>query len=130
MAKKDLNEYIKKSHIKALEKFELELQEWARETGEEQPTLYEDANTSYTLSNLDLVNGKLLYLYDGRTEKETIVCMYTTGKYYEDELYGIMDFIKFHRRNLRRAKKYWAMDPEKLDAIQDGEAEDIEDNDD
>ena len=38
----------------------------------------------------------------------------------------IKDTLKFWRANLRRAKKYWAMNAETLDKIQDGEIEDIE----
>ena len=36
------------------------------------------------------------------------------------------DYLTFWRGNLRRAKKYWEMDIETLDAIQDGAKEDIE----
>ena len=37
------------------------------------------------------------------------------------------DWLSFWKANLRRAKRYWAMEVEKLDAIQDGIIEDIED---
>ena len=39
----------------------------------------------------------------------------------------IQDTLKFWRANLRRAKRYWAMDAETLDKIQDGQVEDITD---
>ena len=51
-----------------------------------------------------------------------------TGEYYEESLDGIMDYVKFWRKCLRLAKRYWNMDPEELDKIQDGAAEDINDD--
>jgi len=122
MAKEDLNKYIKKSHIKALEKFKAELDAFRQETGEEVVTLYEDAFTSFTLDNIRLVDGCLCYDYDGNPEKDRIVRK-DCGKYWEDDIDGIMDMVKFWRKCLNRAKKFWAMDPEHLDAIQNGEAE-------
>ena len=46
----------------------------------------------------------------------------TTVRYYS----GIMEAVKFWRACLRRAKKYFAEDPEVLDRIYDGEMEDLE----
>lgn len=43
----DLNQFIKKSHIKAVEKFNQELIEFARRTEEYPPELYEDAFTHF-----------------------------------------------------------------------------------
>ena len=69
----------------------------------------------------------MFYLYDGQTEFEVIVRQdEESGEYYEDDIDGIMAYIKFWRSCLKRAKRYWSMDSEKLDAIQDGEAEDEE----
>jgi len=129
---KNLIDYIKKSHIKAVQKFNEELQAWAKETGENPVTLYEDANTSFTLADVAISqDGQLFYTYDGQVEFEVIVRQdEETGEYYEDEgMYGIMEYVKFWRKCLRRAKRYWEMDPDKLDAIQDGEAEDEEEED-
>ena len=125
----DLNKYIKKSHIKAVERFNEELKAWAKETGEKEATLYEDANTSFTLSDLCVERGKLFFNYDGSPDSVTVVVKdKLDGKYYEEEgIDGIMEYIKFWRSCLRRAKRYWAMDPDLLDAIQDGETEDEED---
>lgn len=130
--KKKLIDYIKKSHLKALEKFNEELAAWAKETGEEAPTLYEDINTSFTLADIAVSDdGTLFYTYDGKQEFEVIVCLdEETGEYYEDEGQdGIMEYIKFWRKCLRRAKRYWAMDSEKLDAMADGDQEDIDEED-
>lgn len=124
--KKDLIDCIKKSHIKALQKFNEELKAWAKETGEDAPTLYEDANTSFTLCDIALSDdGQMFYTYDGQIEFEVIVRYDEEEKcYYEDEgPEGIMEYVKFWRKCLNRAKKYWSMDPDRLDAIQDGEAE-------
>lgn len=128
---KELNDYIKKSHLKAVDKFSAELEEFRKETGEEAVTLYEDAFTSFTLSDIVVKEGRLYYKYDGRWESDAVVYVDDeTGEYYEDDLYGIMDTLKFWRKCLRRAKRYWAMDTEKLDAIQEGEAEDTEEEED
>lgn len=122
----DKRRYIKKSHLKAVEKFSEELESWAKETGEAVATLYEDAFTSFTLSDIRVGgDGKLHYLYDGEEESDTtVVCDEETGEWYEVEYDGIMESIKFWRSCLRRAKRYWSMDSEKLDKIQDGEIED------
>ena len=123
MAKKDLNDYIKKSHITALEKFKAELEKYKTECDPE-GTLYEDPFTSFTLDNIMLVDGCLCYDYDGKPEKDTIVRKdEETGEYWEDDIDGIMDTVKFWRKCLRRAAKFWFMDPDHLDAIQNGEAE-------
>lgn len=121
----DLNKCISKSHLKAVEKFAEELKAWEKETGEEPATLYENANTSFTLANPTVENGWLKFDYDGEPDSVRVVEKDDLdGKYYEVELDGIMDYVKFWRACLRRAKRYWAMEPERLDAIQDGEQED------
>lgn len=125
--KNNLNSYIKKSHIKAVEKFNEDLKAWAIETGETPVTLYEDPFTSFTLSDIHVENGWLKFDYDGQPDSVSVVTKdELTQEYYEEEFDGIMDYIKFWRACLRRAKRYWSMDSEKLDRIQDGEAEDDE----
>lgn len=127
MKHSNLNNYIKKSHIRALEKFKEELETFRKETGEEAAELYENPFTWFTLADIRLENGTLIYLYDGREERETVVLFDEEGNdYYEVEYDGIMDAIRFWRACLRRAKRYWSMDTEKLDAIQDGLIEDDE----
>lgn len=127
----DLNKYIKKSHIRTVEKFNEELKAFGIETEQEAPTLYEDAFTSFTLSNIRVQNGCLLYEYDGKTESEKIVKYDEDEKtYYEEDLDGITEWVKFWRKCLKRAKRYWSMDTEKLDRIQDGEIEDDEPDED
>lgn len=128
----NLIKYIKKSHIKAVQRFNEELSAWAKETGEAEATLYENAFTSFTLSDIAVSeDGQLFYTYDGQVEFEVEVRQdEETGEYYEDEgSESIMEYIKFWRKCLRRAKRYWAMDSDKLDAIQDGEQEDDEEED-
>ena len=123
--KTNLNDYIKKSHIKAVDKFREELEAFARETGEKEVTLYENANTSFTLSDPVLENGWLKFNYDGQPDSVRMVEEDDwDGKYYETEgIDSIMEYIRFWRKCLNRAKKFWAMDPDHLDAIQNGEAE-------
>lgn len=125
----DLNQYIKKSHLRMVEKFNADLEAFRKYTDDDAAVLYEDAYTSFTLANVRVENGCLLYEYDGRLEKETIVLQYEdTKEYYEEEYDGISDWIKFWRACLRRAKRYWEMDTDTLDAIQSGEKEDDEDD--
>ena len=125
---KDLNTYIKQSHINALEKFKEELEKY-KETCDPDGWLYEDYNTHFTLDNIRLEDGRLCYDYDGKPDTDVIVCKdEETGEYWEDDIDGIMDIVKFWRKCLRRAEKYWSMDPDHLDAIQNGEAEFHEDN--
>lgn len=125
MAKEDLNKYIKESHIRAVDKFNEELKALAKETGEDEPTLYESSNISFTLADIHVENGWLKFDYDGQHDGERMVEMDDLdGKYYEIEgVDSIMEYVKFWRKCLNRAKKFWAMDPDHLDAIQNGEAE-------
>lgn len=123
----DLNKYIKKSHFKAVEKFNKELEDFRKETGDEVATLYENIYTSFKLSDIRIVNGELVYNYDGKEDKESVVIYDDeSDSWYEDDLYGIMDILKFWKSCLRRAKKYWSMNPDTLDAISEGFKEDIE----
>ena len=133
LEEQDLNRYIKKSHIRMLEKFKQELEEFRKETDEEAAVLYENTYTSFTLANIRLENGCLVYEYNGRTDYDQVVLYDEDSKeYYEDEYYGIADSIKFWRACLRRARKYWEMDCESLDNLTDrqmnGETEDDEDD--
>lgn len=114
-----------------VEKFNAELEAFRQETesGNAPATLYEDAFTSFTLNNIKVENGRLLFEYDGKQESETIVRYDEDEKmYYEEDLDGIAEWIKFWRACLRRAKRYFAMDTDKLDKIQDGEIEDDEED--
>lgn len=123
----NLNDYIKKSHLKAIDKFNAELAAFAEETGDYPPVLYEDAFTSFTLWNIRVVDGVMYWDQDGETDFCKIV-LYDEEEqtYYEDDwMDGIPQSIRYWKACLRRAKKYWSMDSETLDAIQDFEREDI-----
>jgi hypothetical protein len=125
---KDLNNYISKRHQNMVVKFNKDLEEWAKATGEAEAELYEDINTWFTLSNLRLENGCLLYNYDGKEVSEQIVQYDEEEKeYYEMQgIDGIAEGIKFWRSCLRRAKRYWETDSDTLDKMSDGEVEDTE----
>lgn len=131
MAKKNLIDYIKKSHINALNKFIADLEKY-KETCDPDGLLYEDPYTSFTLSDIAISeDGQLFYTYDGKVEFEVIVRQdEETGEYWEEEIDGIMDYVNFWRKCLKRAQRYWSMAPEELDAIQNGEAEDEDDMED
>ena len=124
-----LNKYVKKSHLKMVERFNSDLEAFRQETGEDVATLYEDATTSFTLADVRVSNGNMVFEYDGKEESHAVVLEdFDTGEYYEDDIDGIVEWVRFWRSCLRRAKRYWAMDAEKLDKIQDGLIEDTEDN--
>jgi hypothetical protein len=108
----DLNKYIKKSHIKIVENFNADLEAFRKETGEPVATLYEDANTSFTLSSVRVEEGRLKYTYDGKEEYEEALWVdEEDGSLSErDDIDSIPEYIKFWRACLRRAKRYWGMD--------------------
>lgn len=121
MTKKELNQ-CKRS----IERLNNDLAAFAKQTESDFAVLYEDANTSFSIANIRLnaAGTKLTYLYD---------FLDGTGFRREDERVDFADdvaeAVTFWRACLRRAKRYWAMDTEKLDAIQDGEQEDDNDED-
>lgn len=99
--------------VKAFEKFNDELFRFTTETGDN--TLYEDAFTTRNVCKFKLAqNGTLTWIEDGRQERE---------KMFDDD--EAKDWLKFWKACLRRAKKYWSMDTETLDAIYDFKKEDI-----
>ena len=110
--------------IKAFEKFNEDLKEFGEQTGEVFVTLYEDANTTRRVGRHSFKlykNGKLTWV-----EYDEIKGISQTEEYIHTDDDDIQDTLKFWRANLRRAKRYWAMNAETLDKIQDGEIEDIE----
>lgn len=110
--------------VKAFERFNADLKAFGEETGETFVTLYEDANTTRRVANFKLQkNGKLKWVEIetgqlSRNEEEQV---------YDDD--DAKDWLSFWRANLRRAKRYWSMNTETLDKIQDGEIEDKEEED-
>ena len=103
------------AQLKSIEKLNADLQAFAKETGEPVATLYEDAWTSYTLEGVKVKGNRLTFICDGRKETEAV--------YDWDE---VKEWLKWWRQCLRRAKKYWATDPDTLDAIANGVKDDIE----
>lgn len=111
--------------VKAFERFNADLKAFGEETGESETfvTLLEDAFTTRRVANFRLYkNGNLKWI-----EIET-------GQLSREEVEVMMDdddakeWLSFWRANLRRAKRYWAMDTETLDKIQEGEIEDTTDS--
>lgn len=120
---------VKKSSLKKLARFCEKLEAFRVRTGEEVATLWEDAYTCFTLGDVRIENGYLLYENDGREEREDLLKFdEETGEYYESECDGVGEYVKYWSACLRRAVRYWEMDADTLDAIQDGERADEEDN--
>ena len=100
--------------VKAFEKFNTELERFILETND--TILYEDAFTTRNVHDFKLtLSGKLSWIEDDRKEWEQM--------FDDDEA---NDYLKFWKACLRRAKKYWSMATEDLDAIYDFKKEDIE----
>lgn len=116
--------------IKAFEKFNEDLKAFGDETGEIFVTLYEDANITREVADFKLYkNGKLTWLEMEWTFKDG-KRVYESRKeeYIHDNDDDIRDSLNFWRANLRRAKRYWSMNTETLDKIQDSEIEDTEED--
>lgn len=116
--------------IKAFEKFNADLRKFGNETGEVFVTLYEDANTTRKVSDFHLYkNGKLKWVeldlrYNSKIGGyENISCEEVELMSSDDEA---RDYLSFWRGNLRRAKRYWSMNTDIFDRIQNGEIEDTE----
>lgn len=110
---------ISKRHIKAWERFDDDLETFGKETEESESgeiTLYEDAFTTRHVRYFTMTEeGVLTWTEDEQVNIETM--------YDEDDA---REWLKFWRDNLRRARRYWQIDAETLDKIQDGEIEDEE----
>lgn len=121
---------VKKSSLRKLARFVEKLEAFRVRTGEEYATLYENAYTWFTLGDVRIENGFLLYECDGTEEREDLLLFdEETGEYYESECDGVGEYVKFWSACLRRAVRYWEMDTETLDAIQDGVKSDDEEED-
>lgn len=107
--------------VKAFERFNADLKAFGEETGETFVTLYEDAFTTRRVANFRLYkNGNLKWIEieTGQLSQENVEVMF------DDD--DAKDWLSFWRANLRRAKRYWSMNTETLDKIQEGEIKDIE----
>lgn len=105
--------------IRAVEKLNAEIEAFRAESepDSQSVTLYEDAFTTRVVRpDFKLYkNGRLTWTESGRTED-----------YNHFDADDIRDTLKFWRANLRRARRYWSMNVETLDAIQNGDREDVE----
>ena len=122
---------ITERHIKAWEKFNEELNAYRADYGDEYAYLYEDAYTTRQVKDFKMSKTGVL------TWKESEMTYTRHGVEYversnREQMWDeedAKDWLKFWRSCLRRAKKYNSMPTEVLDAIQEGEREDIKDED-
>lgn len=113
-------------HIKNWEMFNADLNNFREETGDDFAILYEDANNTREVKDFSMSEELVLTW----TEYEMNFWGQSKVVQVEEDMRDLDDareWLKFWKANLRRAKRYWSMDSEKLDAIQDGEIEDEED---
>lgn len=118
-------------HINAWKKFNEELDAYRTAYGDEFAWLYEDACNerrvkdfkmsktgilTWTEEEMTLVKGQWTYL--PRSNREQM---------WDEE--DAREWLKFWRSCFRKAKRYNSMPVERLDAIQEGLADDIEDED-
>ena len=109
--------------VKAFERFNADLKAFGEETGETFVTLYEDAFTTRRVANFRLYkNGNLKWIEieTGQLSREEV------EQVFDDD--DAKEWLSFWRANLRRAKRYWAMNAGTLDKIQDGEIENTTDS--
>ena len=112
---------ISQRTLAAWERFAAEVEAFRAETDEPDfAVLYEDAYTRREVKDFKMTKtGILTWIEEGKKEREVM---------YDDQ--DAKDWLKFWRGCLRKAKRYWAMDTETLDAIYDGEKEDINEEED
>lgn len=112
---------ISNRHIKAWERFNDDLEAFAKESDvneADEVTLYEDAFTTRNVRYFKMTkDGILTWTEDEQFNQETM--------YNEDDA---KDWLSFWRGCLRRAKRYWLMDAVELDRLQDCETNDNEED--
>ena len=108
--------------LKAWQKFNEELNAFRAETGNDFVVLYEDAFTTRQVKDFQMTETGILTWWESETYKDK-VSQEREQMVNEDDS---REWLKFWRANLRRAKRYWSMDGETLDKIQDGQLEDEE----
>ena len=114
---------ISARHIKAWEKFNEELEAFRIEIGEQEfVTLYEDAYTTREVKDFKMTKTGILTWWEHETFKEA-TRQEREQMIDEDDA---REWLKYWRAAFRKAKRYWSMDAEILDKIQDGELEDTE----
>ena len=114
-------------HIRNWEMFNVDLNNFREETGDDFAILYEDANNTRAVKDFSMSEELVLTW----TEYEMNFWGQSKVVQVEEDMRDLDDareWLKFWKANLRRAKRYWSMDSEKLDAIQDGEVEDEEES--
>lgn len=112
-------------HLKAWAKFAADIEAFAAETGQEYATLYEDAYTTREVKGFNMTQAGELTWWEYETYRISNQQRQEREQMVNEE--DAREWLAFWRANLRRAKRYWAMDTERLDAIQDGQINDEED---
>lgn len=114
---------ISDRHIKAWEKFNAELDAFRDETESDFAMLYEDANTSREVKDFRMTEDGVLTWFECEPYRNRI----TQEQEQMTDMEDAREWLRFWRANLRRARRYWSMDADTLDRIQEGEMEDEED---
>lgn len=109
--------------IKAVLKLDEDIKAFGKETGEDNyVTLYESVFTTRIVKDFFLYkDGKMVWM-----EKDFPWSEPKKEEYIHVDDDDIRDTLKFWRANLKRAKRFWKIDTETLDKMQNGEIEDKE----
>ena len=108
--------------------FNAELDAYKSAMGDDLAHLYEDAYTSRIVKDFKMSKSGILTWVEEEREMVKGQWSYVPRKQREQmwDEDDAREWLKFWRAALRRAKKYDSMPTEVLDAIQDGERDDIE----
>ena len=114
--------------IKAWEKFNAEIDAYRKAYGDEFAWLYEDACTTRRVRDFNMSRSGVLTWVEEEMERVggcwTYVPKPNREQMWDEE--DAREWLKFWRSCFRRAKGYNEMPTEVLDAIQEGEREDID----
>lgn len=108
--------------LNAWQKFNEELNAFRSETGQDFVSLYEDAFTTREVKDFQMTETGILTWWESETYRDRV----TQEREQMVDEDDSREWLKFWRANLRRAKKYWSMDSDRLDKIHDGLIEDEE----
>lgn len=119
---------ISDRHIKAWEKFNAEIDAYRKACGDEFAWLYEDANTYRRVKDFKMHKNGVLTWTEEEHEMIKGQWSYVPRKQREQmwDEDDAREWLRFWRACFRRAKKYDSLPTEVLDAIQEGEMDDIE----
>ena len=108
--------------LNAWQKFNDELNAFREETQQDFAILHEDAFTTRQVKDFKMTETGVLTWSESETYRDKVMNEREQMVNEEDS----REWLKFWRACLRKAKRYWSMDADRLDQIHDGIIEDEE----